>query len=115
MTFLDRESHKIKNPVTKKEKSVKLRDDEKEEILVKFDLDPAYGPCRGISRLQRYSRALKFGVKPAPEKLVLEILKEHEKDANFQQWYGSTLASLEYYCVAKSKVLSTIAYVHLLK
>jgi DNA polymerase delta subunit 4 len=45
-------------------------------ILRNFDLTPRYGPCVGISRLDRYRRAEKMGLKPPVE--VLEILETQE-------------------------------------
>jgi DNA polymerase delta subunit 4 len=45
-------------------------------ILRNFDLTPKYGPCVGISRLDRYKRAEKMGLKPPAE--VLEILETEE-------------------------------------
>jgi DNA polymerase delta subunit 4 len=45
-------------------------------ILRNFDLTPKYGPCVGISRLDRYKRAEKMGLKPPTE--VLEILETEE-------------------------------------
>jgi len=45
-------------------------------ILRNFDLTPKYGPCVGITRLDRYRRAEKMGLKPPVE--VLQILETEE-------------------------------------
>eukprot|EP01056_Protomagalhaensia_sp_Gyna25_P000391 Protomagalhaensia_sp_Gyna_25__390@NODE_1185_length_2087_cov_4_384766_g942_i0_p2_GENE_NODE_1185_length_2087_cov_4_384766_g942_i0NODE_1185_length_2087_cov_4_384766_g942_i0_p2_ORF_typecomplete_len162_score18_74DNA_pol_delta_4/PF04081_13/4_6e17_NODE_1185_length_2087_cov_4_384766_g942_i012181703 len=45
---------------------------EGEIILKRFDLDPTYGPSRGLTRTQRYERACRLGLQPPP--IVREIL-----------------------------------------
>jgi len=40
---------------------------ESQKRLLEFDLDINYGPCCGISRSERYERAVKFGMNPPPE------------------------------------------------
>jgi DNA polymerase delta subunit 4 len=50
-------------------------------ILRNFDLTPRYGPCVGISRLDRYRRAEKMGLKPPIE--VLQILETGEGKENW--------------------------------
>jgi len=50
-------------------------------ILRDFDLTPRYGPCVGISRLDRYRRAEKMGLKPPIE--VLQILETEEGKENW--------------------------------
>lgn len=45
-------------------------------IMRNFDLTPKFGPCVGISRLDRYRRAEKMGMKPPVE--VLRILETEE-------------------------------------
>jgi len=32
-----------------------------------FDMNTAYGPCLGMTRLERYERAQKWGLKPPPK------------------------------------------------
>jgi hypothetical protein len=39
-----------------------------EEILKKFDLDPTYGPSIGLTRIERYENAKRFGLNP-PENI----------------------------------------------
>ncbi|KAM5577517.1 hypothetical protein ABKV19_008050 [Rosa sericea] len=47
--------------------------DEQEEVLRQFDLNTAYGPCFGITRLARWERACKLGMDPPKE--VESLLK----------------------------------------
>ncbi|KAI8376682.1 DNA polymerase delta subunit 4-like protein [Choanephora cucurbitarum] len=47
------------------------------DILRAFDLNLAYGPCIGITRLQRWERAYALGQNPP--RIVKEILKETQK------------------------------------
>jgi hypothetical protein len=44
---------------------------ENEDILRKFDLNPKYGPCKGITRSRRYGLAIKYNLNPPNE---IEIL-----------------------------------------
>ncbi|KAF3450105.1 hypothetical protein FNV43_RR06185 [Rhamnella rubrinervis] len=41
--------------------------DEKEDLLRQFDMNMAYGPCVGITRLARWERACKLGLNPPEE------------------------------------------------
>lgn len=52
------------------------------ELLRQFDLAWQYGPCTGITRLQRWHRAEKMGLKPPPE--VHQVLQTHPGDPRFQ-------------------------------
>jgi DNA polymerase delta subunit 4 len=65
--------------------------DEDEEALRVFDLTTKFGPCLGLSRLERYDRALKYGLHP-PKK-VLEVIHRRggvDGDARWTQsvWFG---------------------------
>ena len=51
-------------------------------ILRDFDLSPRYGPCVGITRLDRYRRAEKMGLKPPVEVLQILETEEGERDWN---------------------------------
>uniref|UniRef100_A0A8C9P2E4 DNA polymerase delta subunit 4 n=1 Tax=Spermophilus dauricus TaxID=99837 RepID=A0A8C9P2E4_SPEDA len=57
------------------------------ELLRQFDLAWQYGPCTGITRLQRWLRAEQMGLEPPPA--VREVLKTHPGDPRFQcsLWY----------------------------
>ncbi|XP_032747133.1 DNA polymerase delta subunit 4 [Rattus rattus] len=52
------------------------------ELLRQFDLAWQYGPCTGITRLQRWHRAEQMGLKPPVE--VYQVLKTHPEDSRFQ-------------------------------
>lgn len=52
-------------------------------ILRTFDLDPAYGPCLGLTRLERWTRAKELGEEPPVE--VYEIL--NTKDGRLKAEY----------------------------
>ncbi|CAJ0840941.1 17710_t:CDS:2 [Entrophospora sp. SA101] len=45
---------------------------EEERILIAFDMDYTYGPCVGLTRLQRWNRACKLGLQPPAQ--VKELL-----------------------------------------
>ncbi|KAJ8450576.1 hypothetical protein Cgig2_020213 [Carnegiea gigantea] len=47
--------------------------DENEEVLRQFDINMKYGPCIGMTRLERWNRANKLGLNPSKE--VEELLK----------------------------------------
>ncbi|PWN31286.1 uncharacterized protein FA14DRAFT_128414 [Meira miltonrushii] len=47
-----------------------------QHILRVFDLDPSYGPCLGMTRLERWERAEKLGDEPPSE--IREILETKE-------------------------------------
>lgn len=51
------------------------------QILKNFDLTLEYGPCTGITRLERWERAQKHGLNPPDE--VKDILLKH-KDEEYQ-------------------------------
>ncbi|KAH7511473.1 hypothetical protein ACOSP7_014198 [Xanthoceras sorbifolium] len=41
--------------------------DDKESVLRQFDMNMAYGPCLGMSRLARWERATRLGLNPPEE------------------------------------------------
>ncbi|KAG4121894.1 hypothetical protein ERO13_D11G234500v2 [Gossypium hirsutum] len=49
--------------------SLDLKDDfdEQEQVLRQFDMNMAYGPCVGITRLDRWERAQRMGLNPPKE------------------------------------------------
>ncbi|XP_075073426.1 DNA polymerase delta subunit 4 [Mixophyes fleayi] len=57
------------------------------EKLIQFDLDWRFGPCTGITRLQRWQRARDLGL--MPPKNIREILSAHIADPQYQfnLWY----------------------------
>uniref|UniRef100_A0A674JQS2 DNA polymerase delta 4, accessory subunit n=1 Tax=Terrapene triunguis TaxID=2587831 RepID=A0A674JQS2_9SAUR len=61
------------------------------EMLKQFDLSWEYGPCTGITRLQRWERAKSLGL--SPPLTVRETLLEHEGDPSFMHclWHDYPL------------------------
>ena len=60
-----------------------------EATLRGFDLTSAYGPCLGLTRLERWDRAVKYGLDPP--KAVLEALQRRgSAKARWREcvWYG---------------------------
>ncbi|XP_066489190.1 DNA polymerase delta subunit 4-like [Tiliqua scincoides] len=49
------------------------------ETLKQFDLSWEYGPCTGITRLQRWERAESLGL--SPPATVRELLLKHREDS----------------------------------
>uniref|UniRef100_F7B8J0 DNA polymerase delta subunit 4 n=1 Tax=Equus caballus TaxID=9796 RepID=F7B8J0_HORSE len=52
------------------------------ELLRQFDLAWQYGPCTGITRLQRWHRAKQMGLEPPLE--VYQVLQTHPGDPRVQ-------------------------------
>ncbi|XP_069812077.1 DNA polymerase delta subunit 4-like, partial [Dendropsophus ebraccatus] len=50
--------------------------------LIQFDLDWRYGPCTGITRLERWQRAEELGL--TPPKHIKDILMAHFTDTQYQ-------------------------------
>ncbi|XP_034981516.2 DNA polymerase delta subunit 4 [Zootoca vivipara] len=61
------------------------------ETLKQFDLSWQYGPCTGITRLQRWERAQLLGLNPPA--MVRELLEKHNKDplVTYSLWHGYCL------------------------
>ncbi|XP_030643995.1 DNA polymerase delta subunit 4 [Chanos chanos] len=51
--------------------------------LKKFDLDCRFGPCTGISRLQRWERAAQHGLNPPQE--IRDLLLRQDSDPDYTQ------------------------------
>lgn len=49
-----------------------------EKVLRHFDLSSQYGPCIGITRLNRWKRASKLGLKPPVEVLAVVLQMEDQ-------------------------------------
>ncbi|KAI0730457.1 DNA polymerase delta, subunit 4-domain-containing protein [Earliella scabrosa] len=56
-----------------------------DHILRVFDLSYQYGPCVGISRLQRWERAEALGLNPPPEVKAILMTKEGDTDERYTQ------------------------------
>ncbi|KAL8619086.1 hypothetical protein ACOMHN_019358 [Nucella lapillus] len=54
-----------------------------EEVLREFDLALEFGPCIGISRLERWQRAQRHSLSPPP--LVKDLLIKHAQHATYTQ------------------------------
>ncbi|PFX29653.1 DNA polymerase delta subunit 4-like [Stylophora pistillata] len=100
---------KKERPVNKKQPQTKLSDpiqqdaetaickdvtsDLAKELLMlkEFDLDSEFGPCIGITRLQRWERAKEYGLFPPEE--VKEIILRHPNDIAFTEcvWFDANL------------------------
>ncbi|XP_031552455.1 DNA polymerase delta subunit 4-like [Actinia tenebrosa] len=52
-------------------------------LLKEFDLNSEYGPCIGISRLQRWERAEKFGLHPSQD--IKDIITQHLDDETYTE------------------------------
>ncbi|ELU15284.1 hypothetical protein CAPTEDRAFT_193761 [Capitella teleta] len=83
---------KTSDPSTSKKKSkckVEIIDDDTPiiplnkdlEYLRQFDLDFQYGPCTGITRLERWQRAEKFGLNPPVA--VRDLINSHCHDNQY--------------------------------
>ncbi|CAN7019809.1 hypothetical protein IGI04_021689 [Brassica rapa subsp. trilocularis] len=59
--------------------------DEKEEMLRQFDMNMAYGPCVGMTRVDRWERALRLGMNPPYE---IQRLLKTEKVQQDCLWQG---------------------------
>jgi DNA polymerase delta subunit 4 len=59
--------------------------DKHEDVLRQFDMNPAYGPCLGMSRLARWERAQRLGLNPPKE---IEGLLKGEKVRSECLWDG---------------------------
>ncbi|KAJ4866680.1 polymerase delta 4 [Raphanus sativus] len=59
--------------------------DEKEEMLRQFDMNMAYGPCVGMTRLDRWERALRLGMNPPSE---IDKLLKTDKVQQDCLWQG---------------------------
>ncbi|KAG7275233.1 hypothetical protein CRUP_034823 [Coryphaenoides rupestris] len=68
-------------PQKEAESSTMAEQEKKLQRLKQFDLDLKYGPCTGISRLQRWERAQLHGLNPPQE--IKELLMHTNNDPQF--------------------------------
>lgn len=61
---------------------------EEEQLLRRFDLQTKYGPCAGITRLERWERAQKFGLQP-PEDVRRVLLGKRAGDPAHQSLWAA--------------------------
>ncbi|KAM7418343.1 hypothetical protein PAMA_015798 [Pampus argenteus] len=71
------------SPPPEEEAKIKTVREEELQKLRQFDLDWRFGPCTGISRLQRWERAKLHGLNP-PEEIRYLLLQTHT-DAEYNQ------------------------------
>ncbi|XP_041455857.1 DNA polymerase delta subunit 4-like [Lytechinus variegatus] len=90
----------VRSPAASPRKSGRTIEVESAEDLIRkkhlntlreFDLDWRYGPCTGITRLERWERAESHGHNPSPH--VKDLILEYEDDDEFVQniWSGYPL------------------------
>ncbi|KAL5477689.1 hypothetical protein EMCRGX_G024517 [Ephydatia muelleri] len=58
-------------------------EEEELALLRAFDLNSTFGPTIGISRLDRWMRAQKFGLSPPSD--ILLIINQHPEDQRFTE------------------------------
>eukprot|EP00205_Picochlorum_sp_RCC944_P003406 CAMPEP_0182616636 /NCGR_PEP_ID=MMETSP1330-20130603/39046_1 /TAXON_ID=464278 /ORGANISM="Picochlorum sp., Strain RCC944" /LENGTH=111 /DNA_ID=CAMNT_0024836693 /DNA_START=73 /DNA_END=405 /DNA_ORIENTATION=- len=57
------------------------REEREEKVLRQFDLNSKYGPCTGMTRIERWDRAQELGLNPPQEILTLLSKESTSKDA----------------------------------
>ncbi|KAK2071997.1 hypothetical protein P8C59_006378 [Phyllachora maydis] len=65
-----------------------------EKILRYFDVSSQYGPCVGLSRLKRWQRAERLGLKPPIEVLAVLLKDDTRKDEASQQAHMDYILNL---------------------
>ncbi|TKS69394.1 DNA polymerase delta subunit 4 [Collichthys lucidus] len=77
-------------PPQKESETGTVREEELQK-LKQFDLDWRFGPCTGISRLQRWERAKLHGLNPPEE--IRDLLSQTHTDGEYNQslWSGYPL------------------------
>ncbi|CAI5681565.1 DNA polymerase delta subunit 4 [Oreochromis niloticus] len=77
-------------PPSPQKEADRIREEELEKLR-QFDLDWSFGPCTGISRLQRWERAKLHGLNP-PEEIRDLLLQTHaDPEYNLSLWSGYPL------------------------
>ncbi len=59
---MDKSPEKIMSGERVKGGWITSKDEKLQQEMVGFDADPRFGPCKTISRLQRWNNALKLGL-----------------------------------------------------
>ncbi|XP_030005355.1 DNA polymerase delta subunit 4 [Sphaeramia orbicularis] len=77
-----REKSPTPSPPPQEEAETDVREEELEKLR-QFDLDWRFGPCTGISRLQRWERAKLHGLNPPEE--IRELLLQSQTDPEYNQ------------------------------
>jgi len=77
---------KLKDGNSNKAKETLLTPREQlEQKLKHFDLNPLYGPFKGVTRSKRFDLAVKYGLKPPQE--IKKIIEENKLDVSFYDKY----------------------------
>ncbi|XP_063331687.1 DNA polymerase delta subunit 4 [Pelmatolapia mariae] len=77
-------------PPSPQKEADRIREEELEKLR-QFDLDWSFGPCTGISRLQRWERAKLHGLNP-PEEIRDLLLQTHaDPEYKLSLWSGYPL------------------------
>ncbi|KAM7009578.1 LOW QUALITY PROTEIN: DNA polymerase delta subunit 4 [Tautogolabrus adspersus] len=71
------------SPPPQEEAETKSVREEELQQLKQFDLDWRFGPCTGISRLQRWERAKLHGTNPPVE--IRDLLLQTQNDLEYNQ------------------------------
>jgi hypothetical protein len=61
--------------------SSQVEKEKAEDLLKSFDLNPKYGPCRGISRIKRYQNAVRLNLNPPFE--VNNLIEKYDLNTSF--------------------------------
>eukprot|EP00052_Salpingoeca_macrocollata_P002858 m.32750 g.32750 ORF g.32750 m.32750 type:complete len:104 (-) comp12758_c0_seq1:33-344(-) len=58
------------------------------QTLRAFDLDSRFGPCAGLTRLERWERAEEDGLRPPAR--VLQLVQSHPRDSDYTEciWFN---------------------------
>ncbi|CAL8333068.1 unnamed protein product [Merluccius merluccius] len=78
---VQREKRPPPPPQKEEENNTVTQQEEELRELKQFDLEWKYGPCTGISRLQRWERAQLHGLNPPQE--IRELLMRTNNDPQF--------------------------------
>lgn len=78
-----KEEKKPTPPPTQKEAEISTTREKELQKLRQFDLDCRFGPCTGISRLQRWERAKLHDLKPPEE--IRDLLLQTCTDPEYSQ------------------------------
>jgi hypothetical protein len=78
---VNKEMEKINNSLKNSINQTSLTKEQVEQKLIEFDLNPMYGPCRGLTRSKRFDLAVQFGLNPPEE--VKKFLNEYKLEKSY--------------------------------
>nr|XP_040041990.1 DNA polymerase delta subunit 4 [Gasterosteus aculeatus aculeatus] len=79
-----REKRPSAPPAQEEPQTATIQEEENWQRLRQFDLDWSFGPCTGISRLQRWQRAKLHGLSPPEE--IRDLLLQTHAEYNLSLW-----------------------------